>query len=177
MSHIETHLRNRTATTQHDIGCIRIDENIELGRWCAIAALPHCTAHDHDLLDLRQDRRLAIDSRANVRQRACGHECDRIVVSCEQRFDEIVYGVLLLQRRLGLEYVDAVDPGLTMDCLRGPERSSHRFGAAGVHGSFLPAGDIAHHAHIALRQVERHVAADSCNTEQLDVLRRSQCEQ
>ncbi len=49
---------DRHARTQHDIGGVRIDIDVEFGGGRDVAHLEIAAAHHHDLLDARDDARL-----------------------------------------------------------------------------------------------------------------------
>ena len=174
---VQAHLRNRSAAAQHDVRRIRVDEDIELGRGRAIAALAHRPTHEHDLLDLRHDRRLAFDRGGDIGQRPGRHKRDRAVVGCEQRAHDEIDRVLVLQRRLGFEHVDAVDARLAVNRLGRLQRPSQRRPAPCEDRHVSVPRDVAHHACVAMRQFERHVAAHRRDPENFHILGRREREQ
>ncbi len=84
--------------------------------------------------------------------------------------------MLRLQRRLGIKNVNAVDARLTVYVLSRAQQARHGFVASGKHGH-AALRDIAHHAGIALRQIERNVAANGRYSQYIYFFRRGKREQ
>ena len=78
------------------------------------------------------------------------------------------------QRRPRFEHVDAVDTRIAVDVFGGDALAHQRPVTAGKNPDIVAAREVAHHARIALGQVERHIPGDRRNTQHLEFLRRRQ---
>ena len=85
--------------------------------------------------------------------------------------------MLRLQGRLRLEHIEAIDTGFAMHVFGGHEFALHGPVATGIDWRPLHAGDVAHHAGIALCQLERHVARDRRDAQYFEFSRRSKRQQ
>ena len=94
-----------------------------------------------------------------------------MIVRSEQSLDDEVDGMHGLQWRFRLEHVNAVDARRAVYRLGRYQWSLQRFGTSRVNRHVLPAGDVAHHARIALRERERNVAGNRCYAEQFQLVR------
>ena len=80
------------------------------------------------------------------------------------------------QRHGGLGQVGAVEAGLAVDMLGGDEVAAEGAVAAGEDGNIGAPGQFADHAGVARGELERHVAGDAGEAQQLDLVRAGQCQ-
>ena len=69
-----------------------------------------------------------------------------------------------------VDYVDAIDTRVAVYFFRRQELAHHRPVATGVNRHVGTPGDIAHLAHVSLREFERHVAGDRSNAKYLEFI-------
>jgi hypothetical protein len=132
MRDIEPHGDDRPPAAEHDVRRVWIDEHVELGGRRGVAAFAHRAAHEDDLADLRQDRRLTDHRHGDVGQRPRRHECDGVMSRRHESGHDEVHSVLWLQLVPWLADLHAVDSGVAVHGFGGDELAHHRARAARV---------------------------------------------
>ena len=166
---VERHHGQGHAGTEHDVGRLGIDIDVELGRGGDVADLEIGAAHQHDLGDTRHDVGGAGEGGGDVGQGADRAERDAARRLGAQGLDEEIDGMGRLQLHRGLGQARPVEPGLAMDVLGGDELARQRRVAAGEDLHLAPPGQLADDAGILRGQRQRHVAGHRGQAEKLDL--------
>ena len=165
--HIQTHHRNGPSAGKGDISGVGVGDNIKLGSRRHVS-VGISAAHEDDLLDLRDDRRLQPHRHSQVCHRAGGNHRN-VAVGFHQRVDHIKDRVLILQLfRQRLKY-RAVQTCLAVDIGSHHFLPDHRASASRVH-RHIQSQALAYVQGVHRRLLKRLVSGNYRNSQKVDLL-------
>ncbi|EGE55816.1 hypothetical protein RHECNPAF_850054 [Rhizobium etli CNPAF512] len=170
MRHVERHHHDRHARAEDDVGGLRIDIDVELGRRRDVAALEEAAAHHHQFADARDDVGRLLEGHADIGERPERAERHRACRLLAQRLDDEIDGMGRLQRHHRLGERGSVEAGLAVHMLRRHQLAGNRPVGTGEDLRLRPAAKLADDARIAARQRKRHIAGDRRDPQHLQLI-------
>ena len=165
MRDVEADHRHVDPAREHALGGLRVGPDVELGRGRAVA-LADRAAHEHDPLRARVG--MEREQERHVGQRPDGDEREAAPAGAHLTREELD-GVLGDRRGRRVGELGAVQAGLAVD-VRGDVALAHeRPVGAGRDGHVGAAGELEHAERVRRRLLERLVARDGRDPDQLDL--------
>ena len=172
MGHIQAEHGELDAGLEHDLGGVRVGEDVELGRRRDVA-LADGAAHQHDLADVAHDVGRPPDRGGDIGERP--ERAERHGARpCPQRRDDRVDRVRIGEPRPGLRQLRAIQPGAAVDMLGGDHGALQRPVAARMHRDVVAAGELDDLARVPFGQRQGDVAGDRGDRQHLQLLGRGQ---
>ena len=173
MGDVEVEHHGRHPGLEDDPCSVRVDVEIELGRGRDVALAPR-TPHEHDLGQPRDDPRLLDDGERHVGEGPRGDQRHAALRPCHDDVDDRLHGVGPGQRQRRLGQHHAVEAGLAVHLLGRDQRAQDGPGAAGMHRHVPAPGQLDDAPGVADDAVERHVAGDGRDGQDLELVRARQ---
>ncbi|CUX32019.1 conserved hypothetical protein [Agrobacterium tumefaciens str. CFBP 5621] len=176
MGDVERHHDNRHAGSEDDVGGLWVDIDVEFRRRCDVAALEEAAAHHHQFLDAVGDLRRLQERQRHIGQRAERAERYGAGGFPHQCFDDEIDRVLLL--RLHGRFVEnrAIEAGAAVNMFGGDGLAHQRLLGALIDWNIGAPAQFADDADVAARQLQRNVAGDGAQSENVDFLRACESE-
>ena len=167
MRDVEPDHRHRQAAPEHAPRSLRVDVDVELGRRRHVP-FGDRAAHDHDALEGRRLLRVTGQKEGDVGQWADRDERDR-PLGAEDVLGQEVDGVLRDRLALRLRERRPVEPGLAVNVVGDEELPGERPVGARGDGHVAPAHELEHAERVRGRLLERLVAGDGRDAEELEL--------
>ena len=165
--HIKPHHPERHAAAQHDVGRLRIAEDIEL-RHLADIADPGGAAHDADARQPLAQLRLHRKRQPEIGQRPGRHQHQRPAMRPRGAQDQLD-GMHVLGRPVRLRQFSTINAALAMDRPAMDRRRHHRHRRAGRHRN-IERHQPAQAQRVARGQLQRLIAIDRGDCPQVEML-------